>query len=266
MDGSKLNFFNRVFYSIAGFSKYIHLIREKVGKAVLYLIIFGLVLGVVSILPSYIKSNDELNTLIKSFDTSVPDFSFENGKLDVKGKMPIIIDNVGSVFIIDTSGKTDESIMDNYDNVTLVTSDRMIQKTFANKQITEFSILKTINVTKATVKTMLPMIKVLMLVFHFFALVFFVGGRFLIALILSLFALILNAALKTALPYRDIFKLSIYVMTLPMLLGVVFDIALVGIPYFWAISTLIFYVVSFVYLWGAFTAIKSSQKTDISNL
>lgn len=263
MEEPKLGFFQRIYHSIAGFGKYACFLRQNTGKAVLYLVILGLLFGVAKVVPQYIESKNWVDTFIKSFGTDVPDFAFENGKLDVKGKMPIVIKGEGPVIIIDTSGKTDETALDNYDRAILLTSDKMIQKNYANKQVIDLSMFSASRITKAEVMAVMPLMKFILVFSMFFGLLFFIAGKFLSALIISLAGLIINSAMNAGLKYRDIFVLTIYSMTLPMLLGAVFDLTLYTMPFFWNIFIFLFYAISIVYLWGAINSIKKDNRTDL---
>lgn len=256
MDEPKLGFFHKIYYSMAGFNYYRYFIRQRTGKAVVYLLLLTLIIGIVSLIPVVYNYNNVINEMINGFDKSVPGFTFENGKLDVQGKMPIIIDNAGSTMIIDTSGQTDESVLDKYDRAILITSDKMIQKNFANKQVTDFSILQGFRLDKNSVKRFLPLLKWFATLILIFGSIFFIGIKFLSALVVSIIGLIINGSKKSHLRFADIFKLSAYSLTLPLLLGTLLDLIPVTIPYLW----LIFYLIAFVYLLGAINVIKKDQE------
>ena len=101
MNGSEWGFFHKIYYSMAGFNYYKFFIRQRTGAAVVYLMLISLIIGIAGILPGYFSSNKIVEGIISNFDKSVPDFTFANGKLDVKGNMPIIIGDVGTTVIID---------------------------------------------------------------------------------------------------------------------------------------------------------------------
>lgn len=256
MNEPKLGFFQNIFYSIAGFNNYRYFIRQRTGKAVVYLLLLTLILGVASLIPVVYNYNNVVNEMITNFDKSVPGFTFENGKLDVQGEMPIIINDGASTMIIDTSGKTDESVLDNYDTAILVTSDKMIQKNYVRKQVTDFSMLQGFTMNKDSVKKLLPLLKWVASLIMIFGTIFFICIKFLSALIIGLIGMIINSAKSTHLRFADIFKLSVYSMTLPLLLGTLLDMIPYNIPLLW----LVFYIIASVYLWGAINVIKKDQE------
>ena len=53
----------------------------------------------------------------------------KDGQLKIDGKMPIVISNRNNdYYIIDTSGKTDQSVLNSYDRGVLILKDKLIQK------------------------------------------------------------------------------------------------------------------------------------------
>jgi hypothetical protein len=88
-------------------------------------------------------------------------------------------------------------------------------------------------------------------------------AKFITALIVSLFGLIINSARNTRLTYRSIFKISVYSMTLPLILGTILDFVIPAFPFKW----LLFYVIAFVYVFGAINSIKREiDSADFNNM
>lgn len=252
MNEPRMGFFSKLYYSISGFENYRYFIRQKTGKAVVYLLLLSLIIGLISIIQPVIGFNEMINSLYKSFDSTVPDFTLQNGKLDVKGEMPVIIGEGASTIIIDTSGKTDESLLDSYDSALLVLQDRIIQKNYTNRQVTYYSMFQGIRLERSDIKNMLPIVKLFSLFLFIILPPFIIAGRFISALFASIIALIINSAKNTNLPYNDLFAISVYSLTLPLILGTILNFA--GMPFL--LSTLIYYVISGVYIWGAINSIK----------
>lgn len=252
MNGPKMGLFQKIYYSAAGFGKYRSFIAEKPGRAVVYLLLLSLMLGALSLVTPVVDFNGAISEFMLNFDNEVPNFTFAGGKLAVEGDMPIILGEGGSTVIIDTSGQTDESILDDYDNAILITADRMIQKSYANKQVTNFSLMQGIAFDRDDVKRALPLVKLATVFIVIFGLIFFICAKFISALIVSLAGLIINAVMGTRLLYADVFKISAYSLTLPMFIGTLIALSGAPIPYIWVI----FYIIAFVYVWGAMNAVK----------
>lgn len=257
MNNTRLGFFQRIYYSIAGFKNYKLFISQKTGKTVVYLLLLSLFLGLIGLIQPFTEYNKIVNDVITSFDKAVPDFTFEYGKLSVKGDMPIIYNEGGQTFIIDTSGNTDESILSKYDIAVLITQDKMIQKNYANNHVTDFSMLQGFRLTKESVKRMLPLMKGFSILIFIILPPFVIAGRFISALIASIIGMIINSAKNINLPYRDIFAISAHSLTAPLIIGTLLDFT--GIPML--LSTLIYYIISGIYIWGALNSIKKQSTT-----
>lgn len=251
MNEPRLNFFTRIYYSMAGFSNYRYFLRQGVGKAVAYLIILALIIGIISFIPVINTFNTVMDEMIAGFDTSVPDFTFSNGQLKVEGKMPVIIDGGATSIIIDTADSPNESILDNYDNAIMFTKDKMIQKTYVNRRVTDLSTLQGFTLTKESIKQSLPLMKPIGVFFYIFAVIFFVCGKFISALFISLIGMIINNVKKTNLSYQSIFKMSVFSLTLPLLVCTPLSL-LLNAPMMW----LLFNILAAVYIYGAISSIR----------
>lgn len=247
----KINFFTSIYYSMAGFSKYRYFLRNRTGKVILYLLVISLVIGVISLIPEINLYNRTIDEFIANIDTKIPDFTFADGKLEVKAEMPIIIEGEGTIIIIDTSPNA-EKILDSYDTIMLITSDKIIQKNYVNKSITSLSRLQGLVMTKDSIRQVLPIMKPVGIFVFIFLFIFFICGKFISALIVSIIGLIINSAKNTRLSYRSIFKISVYSMTLPLLLCTVLDLLPVNITYL----PLLVYIIASVYVYGAINTIK----------
>lgn len=252
MDNVKIGFFKRIYYSIAGFDNYRHLIFQKVGKSIVYLLLLSFLLSLIGLIQPMIMFNKVINEVLVEFDKSIPDFTLQNGKLEVKGEMPIITGDGASTIIIDTSGNTDESILEKYDSAILITSDKMIQKSFANSRITDFAMLNGLKLDKNNIKNMLPIIKGISIFIFILLPPFIIAGRFISAFFVSIPGMIFNSVKNLNLRYSDIFSISAHSLTIPLILGLILD--LVGVSFL--LSTAVFYTISIVYIFGALNSIK----------
>jgi len=251
MNEPRLNFFTRIYYSMAGFDNYRYFLRQGTGKAVVYLLLLAMLIGIISFIPVFNDINKGMDEVISQFDSAVPDFTFSNGELHVTGTMPIKLGENDYPIIIDTSDNPDESVLEDYDNAMMFTKNKIIQKTYVNRQVTDLTMLKGFNITKADVKEALPMLKPIAIIIFIFAVIFFICLKFIDALIVSLIGLIINAVRKTNLSYKSIFKISVFSLTLPILICTLLDILLQA-PYMW----LLYIVIAAVYVYGAINSIK----------
>jgi hypothetical protein len=256
MNEPGLNFFTRIYYSMAGFDNYRYFLRQGAGKAVVYLLLLAMLIGIITYIPVFNEINKGMDEVILNFDSSVPDFTFSNGELHVTGSMPVKLGENDYPIIIDTSDNPDESILEDYDSVMMFTKNKIIQKTYVNRQDTDLTMLKGLNITKAQVKDALPMLKPIGILFLIFGIIFFICGKFISALLISIIGMIINSVRKTNLSYQSIFKISVFSLTLPLLVCTVIDL-LLHAPYMW----LLFNVIAAVYVYGAINSIKKEIDT-----
>ncbi len=263
MDESNLGFFSRLYYSITSFDKYRYFLRQSTSKAVVYLLLITMFIAVIVSVQAGIQSGKIIDDIITGISGKIPDFQLADGKLEVNGKMPIIIDDGTTPIIIDTSPNVDEKILDGYDSAILITSDKIISKSYVNKSVTDLSQFKGMVINRQMIQQSLPLIKPFVNIAIVFVGIFIVCGKFITALIVSLFGMIINSARNTRLTYRSIFKISVYSMTLPLILGAVLDLALPQFLFKW----LLFYIISFVYVFGAINSIKREiDSADFNNM
>lgn len=261
MEETKIGFFSSIYYSIAGFAKYRYFLRNSTGRVILYLLILSLVIGIITLIPQVNLFNNTIDQLTANIDTRIPDFTFADGKLEVRADMPIIIDNegMGMAIIIDTSPDA-EKILDSYDTAMLITSDKIIQKNYVDKNAINLSSFQGLVLSRETVRQTLPIMKPIGAMIFFFSGIFFICGKFISALIVSLIGLIINSVKNTRLSYRNIFKISVYSLTLPFLLSTLLGLLPVYIP---LLKPLLVYVIAAVYVYGAINTIKKELDNSV---
>ena len=255
-----MGFFPKFFYSITSFAKYRYFLRQRTGAAIAYLLVITLVISAAIHIPAYNTYSKAMDSLIANFDTTIPDFRFSNGKLEVSGEMPIIIEDSGASIVIDTSPNAEDAILDKYDTVILITSDKIIQKNYVDKTVTSLSAFQGLEMSRDDIKQSLPFMKPVSIFIFVLMGIFFICGKFISVLFVSLIGLVLNSAKRTNLSYRSIFKISSYAVTLPLLLCTFLNLMPVAIPFLW----LLFYLIASVYVYGAINTIRK-ELDSISN-
>jgi len=267
MNETKINIFSRFFYSITSFSKYRLFLRQRVGKAVVYLLLLSCLISLVVYIPAGIQYDRIVDDFIANFDTVIPDFTLANGKLQVTAEMPIVLEESAYPIVIDTSPDAEDRILPKYDIVMLITSDKIIQKNYANKQVTNFSAFQGLVLTRDNIAQTLPLMKPVGIFVFVLLAIGFVIGKFISALIISLIGLTINSALKTNLSYQNIFKISVYSMTTPLLVCTIPSIIPIAIPFLW----ILFYILASVYVYGAVRSIRKEidkmyEQDNLSNI
>ena len=265
MNESKTGFFKSFFYSITSFGKYRLFLRQSTGRVVAYLILLSLVLSLATCASWFSQVSELIDIFSEEVLDDVPDFKLENGKLEIYAEMPIVIDGDLPI-VIDTRTDADpEDILYQYDNVILITSEKMIQKNYLQRQEVPWSLYGNLTMTRDSLVEAIPVLKptlvIIFAIFVIFFSVFFIAGKFFSAFIVSLIGRAVNAAKGTRLSGRNIFKISVYSMTLPLVVGTLLDIFRINIPFLWVL----FYVGCSIYVIGALSSIKAGLDTMYGN-
>lgn len=253
MNETKISIFQRFYYSIISFDKYRLFLRQSMGKAVTYLLLLTLVLSAAIYISEYYRYNEIFDFTAKFISEELLDFRFENGRLEVSGEMPITIDNDNIPFVIDTRPDAEDRILNTYDIVMLITSDKFIVKNYIERSEVPLSLYKGLVLTRDDLISGIPFVKPIYAVFLVFTAIFFIIGKFISVFVVSLIGRAVNSMKGTRLSYQSIFKISVYSMTLPLVVFSILNILQLGIPFMWVL----FYVCCAVYVTGVINRIKS---------
>lgn len=256
MNENRINIFKCFIYSIAGFDKYRILLRQSMGKAVGYLMLLAFLMSAVVFVPFYSMTYEISNSALSYVIEKIPDFRLYEGRLEVYGEMPIVFDEGDVPVVIDTSPGAEDRILSQYDIVFLFTDSKMVMKNYVNRQEYPFSAFNGLDITKDSLTEAMPIIKayinIIFIISAVFLVIIFVGAKFISALIVSIIGLIANSSSKTNLSYKNIFKLSMFSMTLPLVICTVIDALMINIP----LMSALFYIGSGIYIYGAIRSIK----------
>ena len=237
---------------------------EDFKKSMIYLLILMLILGGVRIIEVDLGLYQSTSDLTLFFKVKSPDFEFKDGRFYCFGEMPFIFAEDQEIFIVDTSGKTTEDILNKYDSGVYLSATKMVyKKGSAETRTINLSEYKGINFTRTNLIKLInsftiPILLIVTLIGLFLIYVFKLIGVF----TLSVIALIINKILKTGIDYQNIFKISIYAIALPTVIDLVLDIFKIEIPYFWVIyyGIAIFYL--FRYISGFDNKINEESPVD----
>jgi hypothetical protein len=241
-----MNFFEKLFSSVATPKMYPRMVTEGVGKAFLYLFLFSLIFGTISAVITWYEVNKGVNGFSDLVKADLPEFTLSDGELHVEGDMPIVLEETStSIAIIDVSGNTTRGILDNYETGLLVLKDRMITKE-NNLETTEinFSTI-TFDLTKDMIVTWLPLLQWLSVIAAVVVFIFFFIGKMVSALLVSVLGLIFSAIQKAESRFGQLYSISIYALTLPSILKVFSSLVAISLPWY------IYYAIVLVYVWLA---------------
>lgn len=254
------NIFNSYIKSIFDFNSYNVFLKKSLGRAFFYLLCLALFLGSLGSLKPMYDFTSSINSAIDNYKTDVPDFTFKNGKLSVSQDRPLLYGDSSFVYVIDTVGSTDKSVLDSYQGGTLITSTAIYEKDiFGRIQTFPLSAFDSMYVNKASLEQAIPVAKLLNFFIFIYHVLFFFIFYLAKALFLALFGLIMNGVFKTKLNFSSLFKLSIYALTLPATFNVIINSIDTPASGLGTYFILIYFGVGALYLLKALTVIKINE-------
>lgn len=251
----KLNFWTKIISSVEGLKHYEDVLKETVGKSVLYLLLIALLFGTIGSIRGAVDFNNKTSNLIQMYNDKWPNFELKDGELTVEGNMPMVLSEDKDYYVmVDTTNNTNPDVLDSYSKGLLILKDKIIEKQNATQtQVIDFKSLQGMTINKDVVNNYLPLVKIITpFIFIGTILWYFIGGL-LSALCLASIALIINAIFKTDLKYGQLYSLSIYALTTPLIIDMILKILSIHhFNYYW----LFYHVIALVYVGFAINKLK----------
>lgn len=207
--------------------KYIYLVKDKIGKAFLYLLILAAIVGGFQGITAVTTLGVVEDAISKAYSDGKLNFEMKDGLLDFKTS-PYKEEQGGALLLVDTDKEVDEldslrSITVHKELSTVILKDGIVIKNGSNETIYKYSdlgldkvefnndildiFIKEIGVIKYFMIPIMIIIKFIDMIFY--ALMMTLAG---------MLSILLN---KQKLSYSNIFKLSMYSITVPTLLGAI---------------------------------------------
>ncbi len=249
-----MNFFRQVKDSITDPKFYTTIYNQGFGKTFKYLFLLFLLTFIIngaSFSAGFLGGIDRFAAEVQA---KVPDFKLANGQLTVSGQQPIMLQNEDTTVIIDTTGKTSrESLAQKPGDFMLITKDQIVTRQGIKTQEISFAQVP-LSLDKSQMANLIPYFKLFLVIVGIFALVFGIIGTLLWTLILAVGALVISASVKTDLKFSQLYNISAYALTLPVILELVKQYV-PEIPFF----SLIFWGIGLLYVYQALKVIKNEQ-------
>ncbi|MEI5906381.1 DUF1189 domain-containing protein [Bacillus spongiae] len=246
MKENKKSFIQKVRYSVSSPNQFQNMATEGVGRAVLYLLLLTFTIGLFfAIIQSY-KFTNLIDGFIDEIESELPDFTLNNGELNVEGDQQVIIEDEGTIIIIDDAENIDIDLMraeiQTYDSALFILKDRIINK--SNFVIDEFKYkdFGNFSLDKQSILDFLPLIKWLSLLIGFIIITWFFVSKLILGLLYALIGLIIAAILNKKLSYGILYAIGIYAITAPTILDVFASLFGGYLPWY------AFFIITMVYM------------------
>jgi len=273
MEQRKMNFFNRVKNAIINFDEYRNFSEEKVSVAIKYLLKVILIFTIVITIALSIKFVNETNKAMQIFKDEFPEFKFENNSLIIEQENKKFIrgDELSFFGIIVDSEKDNLSQVeekDNYQQIIALLKDKIVVKNINNveavityEQINKENDLSNINkqaiieYTSGNYRIILYLLFVAIAIIWLFIICFI---KIIIdVLVLSLMGYIASKIIRVKFDYKSIFNMSVYALTLSILLSLIYIIVNLFTGYQIIYFDIAYDAIAYIYIITAMLMIKS---------
>jgi hypothetical protein len=259
----KMGFFSKFVGSMTKGEAYRRFYLEPLGQAMIYLLLLTVLLSGINSIRNVYLFNQGIDEIIHEVAYGMPYFELRDGRLRIDGEMPIYVDKTDDfIFVVDTSGKLDASVLDDYYEGVFISEFQFVQKTGLETTSYRFSDFGGFRVTKSDVVRWLPVLRWMNVFIVFFGLLFAFVGKLISAFIVGIGGMILELVVKFKVGFDQLYKLSIYALTLPMVLKLLVNLAGVEVPSF----NLMYYTIALFYLWRALRVLRDGSEAEMDEM
>lgn len=229
METAKIGFWRRIKKAILNFDEYEKFITENISKAFGYFFKLITIFSLVITIALVYKMNTETEKVVNTVEKEFPDFSIINNELQMETEENFehYFEDLGFNVII---GKNINETND-YKNCLLLLKNKIVLKydgysqeiTYENAEMNNFSKQSIIDKYESKDKKVLYSTVSMIMFFSSFGVYTIV---FLIDIItLTIMGLIINIIIRTTFKFKQIFKISVYAMTLSIILYLAYIVA-----------------------------------------
>lgn len=244
-----MKFSSKLIKSITDIKKYNYFRMLSLKSTLLYLFFVTLIFGFISYIPQAYNYYTFLDILEKEITHNFPDFTFDGKELIIQGKQPTVLMSARNIPIyIDTTNKTSEGTIKDYEKVVAVFSNKIIYKT-SNYKIDEFNydIFNNYRFKKSSFTSMIYSFKMASWLIVILGPLMFYAMNLFMAFSAAIIAILFNAVFNGELSFKEIFNISIHAMTLPIIINCLVRIVYMVIP---AVNYVLFFI-TLVYIYFA---------------
>lgn len=236
--------YQEVWASITKSKVYPQFAKRSWRHTLLYLFLFSSLTWLLGFVGIYQNVSQGIEEIQSKITNELPDFMFAQGVLKVNGPMPVILyKDLESIVVLDTSGNTDESILTPYHSGMLILADRMVNKRDqARTEEIQYTLFSGVSFSKETMVSWIPYLKWIQFPIALITFLYSFIAYLINALWVTLIGFLLNLFIKTKITFVEMYKMSVYALTLPLILDTLSPYVGIVLP------GLIFYVVAGLYL------------------
>jgi hypothetical protein len=207
---------------------------QGIGRTILFVFFLTLI----SALPTtyYFTKviNDGLQATHDTFIEDLPPFVIENGLLSVKSSTPLIIEKNDFKVILDGGGTIDQYNLEDTENAIVLLKHEFLFLAGGNKQPYSYTMLGDTKITNQDLVDFLNTmdgLKYIFLPIMFLIIFIFSSGiKFIEVSILALIGIAIVSFFKKNVPYRQLWRMAAYSVTLPTVFFTIMAIFQISVP------------------------------------
>ncbi len=237
---------------------------QGIGKTILYVFLLMLITFSVPAFQLGSTISNTINQFQEVLENELPYFELKNSILTSELEEPMHITIDGDNFIFDTTGAlTASDVAQQYSQALALLENEAILITDGVAESIRYRELGNINLTKGQLEDLTEtIISLLPLIITIFVLIMYVvltALKYIGIFVLSLLGLIIKRNVGITLPYKQIWILSAYAVTLPTVFFAITDSLYIYIPF----SFTLYWVVAIIMLFLTFREIPKPKDEDI---
>ena len=238
-----MKFFINLWRSVTNFRFYKEIAFQRISKSIGYFFLFIFLITLVLSMKFSTVLIQGMGEVSKELGDRLPEIRIENGVVSTDVQEPFVIEEKDFIFIIDTTGKK-TTIDPSYKQGMLLTKNKLIHKqSEIETREYDLSKIKSFTVNKeATERWRKALSRFAFPILLISLFPYFVGVKLIQILLFSLIALIVNTATKASLKYENLFNISLFALTPPVLLATIFNLAGLKVPLFGLLYVAIYIV------------------------
>lgn len=267
-----ISFFKKFIISIKDLDKYNQLGAEKISRGIIYLTELVLIFSLIFSLIVAYKGNTLINQASNYITNEIPEFKEEDNKFHIDSEKTEEMENDEylKIKIIMTNDELDDTYKDkisNYDGNMIVFSKEKVVMKYASgmeqeESYDEFKEMYSINdfsnagiIDKLNNQNMQEVLSEVFIIVFLTALI----SSIINALALSILAIIVIKLARININYKSALNMSIYALTLPNILFLIFASLWVLIGFSMPYLQMMYTIISYIYVVAAILIIKSEQ-------
>lgn len=243
MTEEKLGFFELMLKSMFDFSFYKQFVDAPIKKTIIYIVLFGLFIGSLSMIKYTVYYNDYFTDIKEDFGRRVPEFQIIDGVLVMDEETSFIRKENAFEFVID-SNLTSNAVEMSEKTGIYMTKDAFVLKSILNNDVIPYEGYSSDMITKTTIIEYLNFFKNVTLgMMLVFGTLFGMLGKVINSLFVSGIGFVINRVNNYQMSFKKIYQVGAHALTFPSIVAMLADIFLMSMPFF----TVLYFFVIFMY-------------------